>query len=376
MPGYDAMTSSPQTLTLDLGDRSYAIHIGEGLLARAADFVPLDLKKRSVFILADKNIPQHLRTLETALAGKAASVHVLSIEAGEKAKAWSRLEEVVGWMLKNHVDRHSVFVALGGGVIGDLGGFAAAITMRGIPFVQIPTTLLAQVDSSVGGKTGINTDEGKNLVGAFYQPVAVICDADVLRTLPERELKAGYAEIVKYGLINDMSFFEWLEANGRKVLALDPAALSYAVQTSCNAKAAIVGKDERESGLRALLNLGHTFGHALEAAAGYDGRLLHGEGVSIGMVLAHRLCVKMGLCPGQDAGRIEAHLKACGMKTEIRDIQPALTQSAGEIADFMKHDKKASAGKITFILTRGIGKAFTSADVDMDDVIAVVGESM
>ncbi len=363
------------TLTLDLGERSYAIHIGEGLLTRAGDLIPLDLSRHTVFILADKNVAPHLAVLKNALTG-ARDLKVMEIDGGEKAKAWAHVEKVCGWMLRDGVDRHSVFIALGGGVIGDLGGFVASIVMRGIPYVQIPTTLLAQVDSSVGGKTGINTDEGKNLVGAFYQPRAVICDAATLKTLPARELKAGYAEIVKYGLINDPAFFEWLEANGKKVLALDPSALAHAVRASCAAKAAIVGNDERESGARALLNLGHTFAHALEAAAGFDGRLLHGEAVSIGMVLAHRLCAKMGLCPDADVVRIERHLQECGLKTEVRDIAPGLTQSAENIADLMKHDKKSVSGKITFILTRGIGKAYTSPDVSMDDVVQVIRESM
>lgn len=376
IPGADTMrAASPSSLTLDLGERSYAIHIGDGLLADAAALIPFDIAKHAVFVVADKNVAPHLATLKNALAG-ARALHVMEIEGGEKAKSWPYLEKISAWLLQNGVDRHSLFIALGGGVIGDLGGFAASIAMRGIPYVQIPTTLLAQVDSSVGGKTGINTDEGKNLIGAFYQPRAVICDAATLKTLPARELRAGYAEIVKYGLINDPAFFDWLEVNGSKVLALDPAALSHAVRTSCAAKAAIVGQDERESGARALLNLGHTFAHALEAAAGFNGSLLHGEAVSIGMVLAHRLCVKMGLCPAADAARIEKHLKDCGLKTEVRDIAPALTQSAEEIADLMKHDKKSVSGRITFILSRGIGAAFTSADVSMDDVVAIIRGSM
>lgn len=379
-PGANTVTSSADSsvhaLPLDLGDRSYVIHIGGGLLARAVDLIPGDLSKNTVFILADKNVAPHLRTLRAGLDGRAKAVHVMEIDGGEKAKSWPYLEEIVGWLLENGVDRHALFIALGGGVIGDLGGFAASCVLRGVPYVQIPTTLLAQVDSSVGGKTGINTAQGKNLVGAFYQPKTVICDADALKTLPDREIKAGYAEIVKYGLINDSDFFEWLEANGQKVLALDPAALSHAVKTSCASKAAIVGADERESGMRALLNLGHTFAHALEAAAGFDGRLLHGEAVSIGMVLAHRLSVKMGLCSGQDAVRMENHLKSCGLKTEVRDITPALSQSAEEITALMKHDKKNVSGTLTFILTRGIGQAFTSSAVSMDDVTDIIRKSM
>ena len=263
-----------------------------------------------------------------------------------------------------------------GGVIGDLGGFAASIILRGIPYVQVPTTLLSQVDSSVGGKTGINTQHGKNLVGSFYQPVSVICDSDTLKTLPDRELKAGYAEIVKYGLINRPEFFEWLEINGKKVLSLHSDELGHAIEASCQDKADIVAQDETESGIRALLNLGHTFGHALEAAAGYDGRLLHGEGVSIGMTLAFDLSSRMGLCPQEVPSRVEAHLKMCGLKTRVSDIAPALSHSAEQIAALMEHDKKMASGVLTFILVRGIGQAFRHKEVDMKDVVTVIRESL
>jgi 3-dehydroquinate synthase len=298
----------------------------------------------------------------------------LAIEGGEPTKSYHYLQNVLGWLLDGRVDRKSVLFVVGGGVVGDLGGFAASVVLRGIPFVQVPTTLLAQVDSSVGGKTGINTPQGKNLIGSFYQPISVLCNTDTLKTLPERELKAGYAEIVKYGVLGDADFYGWLEANGKKILSLDTAAVTEAVERSCAAKARIVGRDEREQagGDRALLNFGHTFAHALEAAAGYDGRLLHGEAVSIGMVMAAKLCVKMGLCPGQDATRIENHLKAMGLKTSMADIEPRLTQSPAQIADLMHHDKKASSGKIGFILIRGIGQAFQSFDVSMADVIEVI----
>ncbi len=366
--------SDTVTLTVDLAERSYPIHIGAGLLAKAKDLVPLDLKGRKLFLLYDGEVEAHARRLVATLG----DVTMKAVKGGEPTKSWDHLQTVTDWLLENNVDRKSVLFVMGGGVVGDLGGFAAAVTLRGIPFVQIPTTLLAQVDSSVGGKTGINTAQGKNLAGAFYQPVAVLCDTDTLKTLPPRELMAGYAEIVKYGLLGSREFYEWLEVNGEDVLALKPDALIDAIETSCRMKAEIVGGDERESagGDRALLNLGHTFAHALEAAAGYDGRLLHGEAVSIGLNLAHRLCVRMDLCKGQDAMRVESHLKSLGLKTEISQITPALEQDAAQIVSLMAHDKKASGGKVAFILTRGIGEAFQSSDVNMDDVRAVVLQSL
>ena len=369
------MTDDTVTVNVDLGERSYPIHIGGGLLERASALVPLDLKARKVFILHDINVASHVEKLRTGI--KSASVETLALRGGEPTKSWAQLQHVVDWLLSNHVDRKSVLFVVGGGVLGDLGGFAASVVLRGIPFVQVPTTLLAQVDSSVGGKTGINTAQGKNLAGAFYQPVAVLCDTDTLKTLPERELKAGYAEVVKYGLLGSREFFEWLEENGQKILSLETSPLKDAIETSCRSKADIVGDDEREQagGDRALLNLGHPFAHALEAAAGYDGRLLHGEAVSIGMVLAFRLCVKMGLCPENDAIRMVRHLKSCGLKTEISGISPSLTQSSQEIAQLMYHDKKASSGKIGFILVRKIGEAFQSSDVLMDDVVKIIARS-
>lgn len=364
-----------KTLNVNLAERSYPIHIGAGILSRAGELIPLDLSGRKVFIIYDSNVEGHLATLQSAIKGE---VQALAVEGGEPSKSFAYLQNVLDWLLDHHVDRQSVVIVMGGGVVGDLGGFAASIVMRGVPFIQIPTTLLAQVDSSVGGKTGINTDHGKNLIGSFYQPVAVLCDTNLLKTLPERELKAGYAEIVKYGLLGDAEFYNWLEANGEKVLALKEEQLITAIEKSCTAKADIVGTDEREQqgGRRALLNLGHTFAHALEAAGGYDGRLLHGEAVSIGMVLAFRLCAKMGLCSGQDAVRMEKHLASCGLKTEIKQIEPHLSQSAGEITALMAHDKKAMAGKIAFILVKGIGQAFVSKDVSLDDVETIIAASM
>lgn len=365
--------TKPVSVPVDLKDRSYEIHIGKELLARVQDFVPVDLAGRKIFILHDRNVAGHADILSKALP-RASS---LAVDGGEKAKSFAVLQSVTDWLLSNGVDRKSILFVVGGGVIGDLGGFAASIVMRGIDFVQVPTTLLAQVDSSVGGKTGINAQQGKNLIGAFYQPLCVLCDTDVLKTLPERELKAGYAEIVKYGLLGSREFYEWLEAHGNDVLRLEESALIDAIETSCRMKAEIVGDDEREraGGDRALLNLGHTFAHALEAACGYDGRLLHGEAVSIGLVLAFRLCALMGICTAQDAVRVENHLKSLGLKTEISDITPSINHSADEIVALMGSDKKASGGKIGFILTRGIGEAFQSFDVDLDDVRKIVLKS-
>lgn len=367
--------SAKTTVDLDLGKRSYSIHIGKALLEQSAELFPLELDKRKIFIIHDESVYPYVQVLEEALAGKVYAIKTLSLKGGEQTKSYDSLKKTLDWLLKNKIDRQSVVMAVGGGVIGDLGGFAASIILRGVQFIQVPTTLLAQVDSSVGGKTGINTDNGKNLVGTFYQPKMVLCDIGTLGTLPEREMQAGYAEIVKYGLINDAAFFEWLEENGEKVLALDTDAVTYAVETSCKAKAAIVAADEKEKGQRALLNLGHTFGHALEAAAGYDGKLLHGEAVAMGMVMAYELSAKMGLCSQEDPSRVQAHLKACGLKTSLADVSSVISQTPEEIVELMASDKKVVGGKIGFILTKGIGQAFQSYDVDLDDVTSVVKHS-
>ena len=367
-------------VNVDLQDRSYDIHIGKRLLEQMADLIPLDLSERKVFILYDASVYPYVQVIEDALAGKCADTKTLSLKGGEATKSHDGYIKVMDWLLEGKVNRQSVLIAVGGGVIGDLGGFAAATVLRGIAYVQVPTTLLAQVDSSVGGKTGINSAYGKNLIGAFYQPHAVICDIGTLGTLPDRELKAGYAEIVKYGLINDPAFFEWLEEHGEQVLSLKGEAVSYAVETSCKAKAAIVAEDEKESGKRALLNLGHTFGHALEAAAKYDGRLLHGEAVSIGMMMAFDLSQKMGLCPQEEPGRVHKHLTDCDLKTKISDIKPEIKKSAAEIVELMAGDKKAvsqeGVDKIGFILVNGIGKAFQSYDVVPEDVVDIVQKSI
>ena len=302
--------------------------------------------------------------MASVLTGSLATFRI-TVPAGEASKSFQYLEQVTGQLLDAGIERGDLVIALGGGVVGDLAGFAAGVLRRGVHFVQIPTSLLAQVDSSVGGKTGINTGHGKNLIGMFHQPSLVIADIAVLKTLPAREMRAGYAEIVKYGLISDAPFFAWLERQGQALLAGDNAILVKAITVCCQAKADIVAADEREQGVRALLNLGHTFGHALEAAAGYDGRLVHGEGVAIGMVLAAGLSVDLGHCPLEDLVRIEAHLAASGLPTKIADI-PGAMPPADVLVDLMAQDKKVQNGQLTFILLKGIGKAFSTQDVPTD----------
>ena len=365
-------------LNVDLSERSYKIVIGQGLLQNLPTLLPFELKNRSLFVLTDENISaSHGMTVYERLKSSGArNVQMLVVPAGEGSKSMATLERVLSWILDHEVDRQSVLFAVGGGVVGDLGGLAAALVMRGIHYIQVPTTLLAQVDSSVGGKTAINMPQGKNMAGVFYQPTAVVCDLDALESLPRREFLSGYAEIVKYGLINDPEFFIWLEKDGPDVCAREPEALSRAIATSCRKKAEIVGEDEREQGIRALLNLGHTFGHALEAAAGYDGRLLHGEAVAIGMVLAFQLSHRMGLCPEKDVDRVISVLAAVGLPTTIKNITPPLAVGVDGIVSIMKRDKKAAMGKMVFILARGIGGAFVCDDVSVEDVKAAITHSM
>ncbi len=365
------------TVTVGLNERSYPIHIGRERCTTRASCCRSTRRAAQLFVLTDDNVREQAETVSGALKQAGArSVNIMSIPGGEPSKSWGGLEKVLSWLLDNDVDRKSVLFAVGGGVVGDLGGFAAATVLRGIDFVQIPTTLLSQVDSSVGGKTGINMNQRKNMVGSFHQPVCVLSDLDALETLPRRELMAGYAEIVKYGLINDAEFFMWLEKEGHKVMALDTKAVAHAVATSCKKKAEIVAADETEQGQRALLNLGHTFGHALEAAAGYDGRLLHGEAVSIGMVLAFQLSSRTGRCPADDTDRVRAHLSECGLPVTIPAIKPKLNADAGKLINFMKNDKKAAGGKMVFILAHGIGQSFVSRDVEVDDVRQVIEHSL
>lgn len=368
----------PRRVSVDLGARSYDIHIGSGLMARAGDFLPFSMAGRGACIVTDAHVgPLYGECLAAALRKSGARrVETLTLPPGEGTKTFAFLETVTGWLLAQGADRKSVVFALGGGVMGDLAGFAAAITMRGLSYVQIPTTLLAQVDSSVGGKTAIDTPAGKNLVGAFHQPSAVLIDMDALKTLPDREIRAGYAEVVKYGLLGDAAFFETLERDIKAFESRDAAFLARIIETSCRAKAAIVAQDERESGARALLNLGHTFGHALELSAGLGGALLHGEAVSIGMVLAFDLSVRMGLCPAQEAARVRAHLARVGLPTEICDITPRISASAEDLIDIMRGDKKSSGGQIGFILVRAPGRAFFEKSAPMDLVAEVLRESM
>ena len=351
------------TVPVSLGDRSYDILIGSGLTERAGAEIAVRLPGVRAAIVTDETVaPLHLERLQASLG--AAGIHStpVIIPAGEKSKNFAMLEHVVRGTLQAKLERRDVLIAFGGGVVGDLTGFAAGIVRRGMPFVQIPTSLLAQVDSSVGGKTGINTPEGKNLVGVFYQPQLVLADTDVLDTLSAREFRAGYAEVAKYGLIDQPEFFAWLEKNWRDVFSGGPAR-EQAIAVSCRAKAAVVARDEHETGDRALLNLGHTFGHALEGFAGYDSsRLVHGEGVAIGMALAHRFSAHMNLASPDDARRVEAHLKAVGLPTRISDM-PGDRPDAATLMRFIGQDKKVSRGTLTFILTRGVGQSFIAKDV-------------
>jgi 3-dehydroquinate synthase len=361
-----------ERLRVELGPRSYDILVGEGLLATAGRWIAEVARGPRVFVVTDENVRAlHLAALERALDDAGLAYEALVLPAGEQAKDFTHLESLVGRLLALKVERQSLLVALGGGVVGDLVGFAAAILLRGIDFVQIPTTLLAQVDSSVGGKTGINTEHGKNLVGSFHQPRLVLADTGTLSTLPRRELLAGYAEVAKYGLIDDADFFAWLETHATGVLDGDPAARRHAIRTSCAAKAAIVADDEREAGRRALLNLGHTFGHAIEAELGYDGRLLHGEAVAIGLVMAFELSVRLGLCPAADAERVRRHLAAVGLPTGLHAVAGQVW-SVAALIDHMCRDKKVQEGKVNFVLTRGIGRAFLSPDVALGDVEALL----
>ena len=356
-------------ISVGLSDRSYDIVIDAGLLAAAGDYLKPFTKTGRIFIVTDANVAtHHLPTLIASATRAGLVAQSIILPPGESTKNWAQLETLCDQLLDFEIERGEAIVALGGGVIGDLTGFAAAIVKRGCTIVQIPTTLLAQVDSSVGGKTAINTRAGKNLIGAFYQPALVLIDPTTLDTLPVRELRAGYAEVVKYGLIDDPEFFDWCEANGAALIAGDGAARTYAIAKSVSAKARIVGADEREtSGTRALLNLGHTFGHALEAETGFSDRLLHGESVAAGMAIAFRYSVARGLCPAGDAARVGAHLAAVGLPTGAR---PATNADGVTLAGHMAHDKKRDGGSVPFLLTRGIGQTYLERDVALADVVA------
>ena len=356
------------SLRLELGDRSYNILIGTGLIENAGDLISPVLKQPRVVVVTDENVaPLYLSMLKQSLSSAGISHTDIILEAGEQTKSLSHLERVIDALLDQKIERGTSLIALGGGVIGDLTGFASAIVLRGIDFIQIPTTLLSQVDSSVGGKTGINTRFGKNLIGSFHQPRMVLADITSLESLPAREVLAGYAEVVKYGLVNDESFFNWLENNGHAICDGDPTLRQSAVLASCRAKAAIVSEDEREGGVRALLNLGHTFGHALEAETGYGKTLLHGEAVAVGVTLAHDLSAATGLCPMRDARRVKEHYRTVGLPTTPADIV-GVDWRAEALISHMGNDKKVKEGRLTFVLTRGIGKAFVTSDVALEDV--------
>ena len=359
-----------------LGERAYDIEIGPGLLAEAGRLIKPLLARDFVAVITDETVARlHLDTLRAGLEAEGISMVALALPAGEATKGWAQFSRAVEWLLEAQVERSDVVVALGGGVIGDLVGFAAAVLRRGVRFVQVPTTLLAQVDSSVGGKTGINSPHGKNLIGAFHQPSLVLADTAVLDTLPERDFLAGYGEVAKYGLLGDSAFFQWLELHGSSIASGDMSARIAAVKRSCEMKAEIVARDEKEAGDRALLNLGHTFCHALEAATGYSPRLLHGEGVAIGCALAFEVSARMGLCSQEDPSRVRAHLSDMKMKRDLSDIEGELPDTDGLIA-LMQQDKKVKAGRIHFIMARGIGEAFVTPDVDMDVVRAVLDEAL
>ncbi|ALJ36173.1 3-dehydroquinate synthase [Azospirillum brasilense] len=365
------------TVRLDLGPRSYDILVGDRVLDGAGPRIAAITKGKAPIVVTDENVaPRHLPTLERTLRGSGIEpTQAIVLPAGEKTKDFAHFERLMDAVLGRGIERSAVLLALGGGVIGDITGFAAASALRGIDFIQVPTTLLSQVDSSVGGKTGINSPHGKNLIGAFHQPRLVIADTATLDTLPRREVLAGYAEVVKYGLIRLPGFFAWLEENGERVVAGDSDARRHAVTESCRAKAAIVGADERESGDRALLNLGHTFGHALEAATGFGSRLLHGEAVSIGMVLAFDLSVRLGLCPAADAEKARAHLARVGLPVRPTDV-PGVEWDIDGLILSMAKDKKVKDGRITFVLARALGDAFTQRDVDPAVVRALLEDAV
>ncbi|MDB5475931.1 MAG: aroB [Phenylobacterium sp.] len=353
-----------RVVTVGLGARAYEVVIGPGLIAEAGQRMAPFLKRPRVAVVSDETVwGLHGARLTASLDAAGIAVLPIVIPPGEQTKSFEGLASLTDRLLALELDRGDVLAAFGGGVVGDLTGFAAAIYKRGIDFVQIPTTLLAQVDSSVGGKTAIDTARGKNLVGAFHQPRLVLADLDVLATLPDREMRAGYAEVIKYGLLGDFAFFEWLEVNGAKVLAREPQALSHAVGRSVEMKAEIVAEDETEQGRRALLNLGHTFGHALEAETGYGAALLHGEAVAAGQAIAFRFSAAKGLCETQDAVRAEQAIAAAGLPTRLSDV-PGHPFKAAALARHMAQDKKAEGGRLTFILARGLGQACVAKDLD------------
>ena len=365
-----------ETVRVDLGERSYDILIGPDLLRGAGDLIgPLLPRPRTVVVTEARVADLHWPALQTGLAAAGVEAEAIVLPPGEGTKSMTQLAALCDALLARQVERDDLIVALGGGVVGDLAGFAAAVLRRGVGFVQIPTSLLAQVDSSVGGKTGVNAAAGKNLIGAFHQPRLVLCDTDLLRTLPSRDFLAGYGEVMKYGLLGDADFFAWLEENAPALVRHDPHAVVHAVKRSCEMKAEIVARDETEKGDRALLNLGHTFGHALEAATGYSDRLLHGEGVAIGCSLAFEASARLGLCSQEAPSRVRQHLDQMGMKKDLSDIPGSLPDAAG-LMSLMAQDKKVRQGRIAFILAREVGNTFVSRDADLYEVQALIEERL
>lgn len=368
--------SDTNTIRVALSGRSYTVQVGPGLIANAGKLAGERLRKSTVPVIADENAwTHHGETLAAGLSDAGKEIALFPVAPGEGSKSWATLEKLTDWMLDKGVERGDDVIAFGGGVVGDLTGFAAAILKRGCGFIQVPTTLLAQVDSSVGGKTAINTSAGKNLIGAFHQPSLVLADTDALATLPEREMHAGFAEVIKYGILGDAAFFHWCKANARAIIAHDPTALKEAVSKSVAAKARIVAEDERElSGTRALLNLGHTFGHALEAETGFSDALLHGEAVAIGMVLAARYSARRGEISQEDAETVANAIAASGVRSDVSSL--ALKANGAQLVDHMRHDKKMDAGTLPFLLLRGIGEAYLARDVALEDVAAFLDEQL
>jgi len=367
--------TDPIVVNVALGSRAYDIVIGRGLLASLGARIAALRPGAATLIVTDENVARHhLKAAQASLCAANIRTGEIVLVPGEQAKSWRILESLCEGILAARIERGDLVIALGGGVVGDLAGFAAAVSRRGLDYVQVPTTLLGQVDSSVGGKTAINSSHGKNLIGAFHQPVLVIADTALLDTLPPREFRAGYAELAKYGLLGDAAFFAWLEANWRELFA-GGAAREHAIAVSCRAKAAIVARDERETGDRALLNLGHTFGHAFEAACGFSDRLLHGEAIALGMALAFEFSTRRSLLPKAEADRVTAHLAAVGLPTQIKDIVGGVP-TVETLMNLVAQDKKVKRGKLTFILARGIGAAFVVLDVDAAEVESFLAEKL
>jgi len=361
-------------ITVDIKDAPYDIHIRSGLMAGAGAMLKPLARGGNLLIVTDSNVAEHVwPSMKHSLQTSGITHEIYEMAAGEASKSWSELEQLTNWLLRNHVERGDHIIALGGGVVGDITGFAAHIVKRGCSFVQIPTSLLAQVDSSVGGKTAINSSAGKNLIGAFHQPSMVLIDPDVLQSLPPRQLAAGFAEVIKYGLIDDADFFAWCRDNRQAFFAGDTAIREAAIARSVEAKARIVAADEKElTGTRALLNLGHTFGHALEAETGFSDKLLHGEGVAAGMALAFRYSARLGLCTADAAQAVRELLSACGLPVTLREAH--VNCSGDRLVEHMMHDKKMAGGTLPFLLARGIGQTFLSREVDLADVAQFLEE--